>query len=50
MRLVWVVWPERRELDAWTPGAQTPRTLRGADVLDAGDVVPGFRLPLNEVW
>jgi Uma2 family endonuclease len=24
--------------------------LRGADVLDGGDVLPGFALPLEELW
>jgi len=49
-RLVWVVWPERRELDVWTPGAQEPQTLASDAMLDAGDVIPGLRLQLNEIW
>lgn len=50
VRLVWVAWPDRRELDAWTPGDTEPRTLNGHNVLDAGDVIPGFRIPLNQMW
>jgi Uma2 family endonuclease len=50
VRLVWVVWPERRAIDVWTLGAAAPNTLRDADYLDGGDVVPGFRLALAEIW
>lgn len=50
VRLVWVVWPDRRELDAWTSGGKEPRTLHGDDALDGGDVVPGFRIPLSQIW
>ncbi len=50
VRLVLVVWPERRAIDTWTLDATTPRTLRDADFLDGGDVVPGFRLLLSETW
>lgn len=49
-RMVWVVWPEHRAIDVWARGASTPRTLRDADALDGGDVVPGFRLPLAAIW
>jgi Uma2 family endonuclease len=48
--LVWVVWPERRAIDVWTRGAASPEVLRDADHLDGGDVVPGFRLPITEIW
>ncbi|MGH2343856.1 MAG: hypothetical protein ACRDG4_01425 [Chloroflexota bacterium] len=37
-------------IDIWTPDAASPRTLRDADYLDGGDVVPGFRLALAELW
>jgi hypothetical protein len=50
VRLVWVVWPEGRAIDVWTRDAAAPHTLRGADHLDGDDVVPGFRLPLAEIW
>jgi len=50
VRLVWVVWPERRTVDVWTGGATTPHTLHAADYLDGGDIVPGFRLPLTAIW
>ena len=50
VRVVWVIWPDRRELDVWTPGATEPRTLHDDDALDAGDVVSGFRLALGQLW
>ena len=50
VRLVWVVWPERRAIDVWVSGAEAPRTLRDSDQLDGGDLVPGFRLALDTIW
>ena len=49
-RLVWVVWPERQELDVWTPGQETPRTLRLGDAVEGGDVLPGFTLSLADLF
>jgi Uma2 family endonuclease len=47
---IWVLWPARRELDVWTVGTREPRTLRGDDSLEGGAVIPGFLLPLNQLW
>jgi hypothetical protein len=33
----------------WTPD-RAARTLRGDDALDGADVIPGFRLPLPELF
>lgn len=49
VRLVWVVWPRRREIDVWEPGAAGPRVLVAADTLEGGAVVPGFRIPIAQV-
>jgi len=49
VRLVWVVWPRRREIDVWEPGAAAPRTLTAADTLNGGSVVPGFGIPVARV-
>jgi Uma2 family endonuclease len=55
---VWVVDP-LVEVVVWTPAAPAGTVLRAAaagpaapfpDVLDGGDVLPGFRLPLGELW
>ena len=50
VHLVWVVWPERRELDIWTSGVTEPRTLIDDDALEGGDVIPGFRATLSQLW
>jgi Uma2 family endonuclease len=50
VRMVWVVWPERRELDVWLPGSAEPRTLHDEDALEGGEVVPGFSVALGQLW
>jgi Uma2 family endonuclease len=50
VRLVWVIWPEWREVDEWTPGATEPLTLQDDDTLHGGDIVPGFSLALSQIW
>ncbi len=47
VRLAWVVDPRRREVRVFTSPTD-PVVLTAADVLDGGDVLPGFRLPLAE--
>jgi hypothetical protein len=49
VRLVWIVYPRSRHVVVWTPDGAA-RTLRGDDALDGADVVPGFRLPLAELF
>lgn len=49
VRLVWVVWPRRREVDVWQPGATQPHVLAASDTLDGADVVPGFSIPVTQV-
>jgi Uma2 family endonuclease len=50
-RLVWIVWPKRRQIDAWRPGDTKPsRTLDVGDTLDGGDVLPGFTCPVAELF
>lgn len=43
--LVWVVYPRIQVVDVYEPGGVI-RTLRRADALDGGPVLPGFTLPL----
>ncbi len=50
VREVWVLWPEQRELDVWKPGAATPRTLHAGEVLEGGEIVPGFQVRIEQVW
>jgi len=59
-RLVWVLWPDRQEVDVWRPLDVRPRyqdmrpsTTRRAsadDVLDGEDVIPGFTLTLTAAF
>ncbi len=43
-RLVWVVWPDRRQVDVWHAGRSVGpvAVLTVDDTLDGEDVVPGF--------
>lgn len=49
-RLVWVIWPRRRQVDVWTPVQDVPVTLTIGDALDGADVVPGFTYALADVF
>lgn len=51
-RLVWVIWPERRQIDVWRPdNARRPATTLGVDdVLDGDKVVPGFMLSAASIF
>jgi Uma2 family endonuclease len=50
-RLVWVVWPDRQQVDVWRPGDAEPSvTLRSGDVLAGEDVVPGFSHPVADIF
>ena len=49
VRLVWVVDPKKRTVT--THGAQSPPVTLGVDdILDGGDVVPGFICPVNRIF
>ena len=49
VRLVWIVEPLRRAITVFAPGTQ-PREFGEADILDGGGVLPGFRLPVAEIF
>lgn len=49
VRLVWVLYPLRRTVLVYEPGA-TVRTLRAADELDGGDVLPEFRVRVADLF
>jgi Uma2 family endonuclease len=49
-RLVWVVWPKRRQVDVWTPDQDIPVTLDVGDTLDGADVLPGFTYALADLF
>ncbi len=48
-RLVWNIWPTSQTVDVWTP--DTPMyTLGPQEALDGLDVLPGFALPLVDLF
>lgn len=49
VRVVWVFYPERGLADVYEP-AGVARHLTRADTLDGGPVLPGFTLPLAELF
>jgi Uma2 family endonuclease len=48
-RLVWVVRPRRQTVTVHEPG-KPPRTLTADGVLDGGDLLPGFALPVRALF
>jgi Uma2 family endonuclease len=48
-RMAWVINPEEKSALVYR-GAEAGRLLRGTDALDGEDVLPGFRLPLMELF
>jgi Uma2 family endonuclease len=46
--LVWLVDPFKQTVEVFT--ATGERTLTAADTLDGGEVLPGFSLPLAELF
>ena len=49
VRLVWVVNPQTQAAHTYLPDG-TARRLRGEQELDGGDVLPGFRCPVRELF
>lgn len=47
--MVWVVYPSRKVINVHIPD-RTAKTLTIDDELDGGDVLPGFRLPVSELF
>jgi Uma2 family endonuclease len=48
-RMVWVIDARHQQVAAYTPD-RTARTLTGDDVLIAGDVLPGFKVPVAQLF
>jgi Uma2 family endonuclease len=48
-RLVWLVFPRSQTVEVHSPG-QPARTLASTEVLDGGAVLPGFALPVQEIF
>lgn len=48
VRLVWLVYPEKHLVVVHTP--DTEDILTENDTLDGGDVLPGFKLPVRDIF
>ena len=48
-QLGWLLFPEQRAVEIWRPSAE-PERLEAAEVLEGGDLLPGLRLELEEIW
>ena len=48
-RRVWLVDPQRRRVGVYSPDA-SPRTVAGADGILSDELLPGFALPLAELF
>jgi Uma2 family endonuclease len=49
VRSVWLVDPATQTVTIFSPDAP-PNKLRGDDILDGGDVLPGFSVPVAELF
>jgi Uma2 family endonuclease len=50
VRLVWMIDPRKRAAEVYTAPDAPDATLDEAQALDGGDVLPGFTLPLAELF
>ena len=48
-RLVWVFYSAKKEVKVYAPDQKT-KTLKIGDTLDGGDVLPSFRLPVQDIF
>ena len=48
-RLVWNIWPEPERVDVW-PADGEMHTLKAPALLNGGDVIPGFALPVADLF
>lgn len=52
-RLVWVVYPDEKLVRVWRPGGQNRAVMQRLDLngtLDGEDVLPGFKLPVKDIF
>jgi len=49
VHLIWIVEPKHQRVLVYEPDAPV-RFLLEDDVLDGGDIVPGFRIPVSEIF
>ena len=46
---VWIVYPETKQVQVYAPG-QPPKILGINDTIDGGEVLPGFTLPVRDIF
>jgi hypothetical protein len=46
--MVWLIYPEKRLVTVLTKESED--ILTEADILDGGDVLPGFALPVRDIF
>lgn len=49
VRQVWIVWPDDQSVTVYTPG-NDPHELGTDDMLDGGEVLPGFQVKVAELF
>jgi Uma2 family endonuclease len=47
--LVWVIYPEEKVVDVYRPAHDTS-TFKVGNTLDGGNVLPGFKLPVSDIF
>jgi len=51
VHLVWNIWPDQQQVDVWRPGSDVPiNTLGAGETMDGLDVLPGFSLPVADLF
>lgn len=50
VRLIWLIDPQRQTVAVYTPEHELPDIKRLDDSLDGGDVLPGFTLPVRQLF
>jgi Uma2 family endonuclease len=51
VRLIWVLDPQRRKTTVHAPDLEQPQVLKKEDdVLDGGDIIPGFKIALSKLF
>lgn len=51
IRLLWIIWPDKKQVDVYEQGIKTPiATLTINDLLEGGEVIPGFSMPVAALF
>ena len=49
VRMVWLIWPNEQQLYSYT-APKSVRIFTAEDVLDGGDILPGFQVPMASLF